>query len=201
MTDTNSRAKHLTFAINYGFASGPVHSKKLRKLAAQAGFKPAPITKADIVIAHSAGCWLLPSDIRPKLIIYVGMPLATGRAQHIWLRANLASFKEGNTRHNLSTRVKNTYYGLRQPRRNLRIVREAKHKIGHPTLFSNVLAVFIANRRDLWPKSDTRQAALLAEQQWAFISLPGNHDDIWEKPERYVAIMEHYGKILAQTDR
>ncbi|HEX7632993.1 MAG TPA: hypothetical protein VF401_01560 [Candidatus Saccharimonadales bacterium] len=194
MANTSSKP---SFALSYGFVGGPAHGQKLRKLATQAGFVPTSLDKADIIIAHSAGCWLIPTSVQPKLVIYVGMPLAMARAPRTWIRANLESFKEGNVMQNFSLRLKNTHYGLRQPLRNLGIIREANTKIGNPVIIASTSAIFIANHDDPWPRSEEHQQALMNTQAWAFIGMPGDHNNIWYQPERYVAIMEHYATLLA----
>lgn len=196
MANTSSKTKpSLSSAISYGLSGGPAHARKISKLLRQAGYTPTKnFIDADVVIAHSAGCWLIPDTARPKMVVYIGMPLAQARPRRTWMTANTASFIKGNVLRNTQTRFKNTYYWLRQPVRNVNIVRNAK--IARPVILPGVPAVFISNRHDPWPKSERLQTHL-DTKDWAFISLPGTHDDIWEHPERYVAIINHYARLLA----
>jgi hypothetical protein len=195
MASTVSKPKALRFAVIHGLTGGPIHSRKLNRLLRQAGFKPTKqADSADIIIAHSAGCWLIPTSAKPKLVLYVGMPLAQTNPRRTWLAANAAMFKSRDIIQALKVRLKNTYYSVRQPRRNLRIIRMAK--IAQPVILPNAKGVFIANQHDPWPKSDKLQNHL-DEYDWAFLSMKGFHDDIWQHPEYYVAIINHYAKLLA----
>lgn len=193
MTATASGAKtNLSFAISYGLAGGPAHARRLKKLLRQAGYRQKPLIQADIIIAHSAGCWLIPADVMPQLIIYVGMPLNQTDLRQTWRRATLHSFRLG-VRQNIWIKLKSSYYGLRQPRRTLDIVRRAG--IAQPRILPRVPAVFLANRHDFWIQAGQLQK-YVATHPWAFIGLPGGHDDIWQHPARYVSIINHYAKLL-----
>jgi hypothetical protein len=197
MANTDSPTKGLSFAISYGLVGGRAHSKKLNNLMRAEDYSPDILTTADIIIAHSAGCWLLPQTVKPKLIVYVGMPLAQASWRDTFLNANVTSFTHKNFLRSLSTKSKSTYYGLRQPRRNLNIIRMAKNS--HSVIFTDIPSIFIANRYDPWPRSEQLQQ-FISSYDWAFISLPGSHDDIWERPQRYVAIINHYARLLDQAN-
>src|SRR5438270_6473496 len=112
----------------------------------------------------------------PKLIIYIGMPLAQARPREAWLAANLASFKRGYILASLRTRMKTFYYGIRQPKRNINIIRMAK--AARPVILPKAAAVFIINQHDPWPKSEELQQ-YIDVRDWEFINMPGTHDDVW----------------------
>ena len=195
MASTDLKSKTLdSFAISYGFCEGPRHAKKLNSLLNHAGYLSKPLNEADIIIAHSAGCWLIPNNIKPRLVIYVGMPLSSN--YKTLLSANRNSLREG-VHHNARVKLNNAYHGLRQPIRQLKIVRNFKS--AKPVFFPNSHAVFIANRHDTWPRSEKLQS-YLNNHSWSFISLPGVHDDIWIHPERYVGIINYYARLLAKTN-
>jgi hypothetical protein len=196
MAYTNSKRKaEPSFAIIYGLNGGSLPGRKLSRLFKEAGWKPAKQAgEADLIIAHSAGCWLIPPSAEPKLVMYVGMPLAQATPRRTWAAANKVAFQKGGIKHSLKIRAQNAYYQVRQPRRNLGIIRRAK--TAQPVIFPKAQSIFIANRHDPWLKSETLQT-YLDNQEWAFISLPGVHDDIWKHPERYAAIINHYARLLA----
>lgn len=194
MEHTNSKSKPVHFAICYGFMEGPGHSRSLRKQLQTAGFVKTNLHVADIIIAHSAGCVLLPADATPKLVIYTGMPLVLARPQHTWVHASWPHLKNGQWKHELRNRSNNTYYGLRNLKRNVSIMRDPK--IAQPVIFPKAQAVFIANRHDPWPKGPELDK-LVESHPWAFISLPGKHENLWEKPGHYVNIINHYARLLA----
>ena len=196
MTATISSRKPISFAICYGFVSGPAHGRRLRQELEHAGFTVADIEVADIIIVHSGGCWLIPARSQPKLIIYVGMPLALDRPTLTLARAQRASFSpgKGHPLPNLKVRILNIYYLLRQGRRNFALVRQAK--VAKLVEFPAAQTVFIANHYDPWPQSAALKD-LISSKPWAFLGLQGTHDNIWEEPVVYAAIIEHYARLLA----
>lgn len=190
----NSSNKSPTYFISYGLGGGPWHSRAFRRLLGRSGYQLSQVNEADIIIAHSAGCWLIPPTAKPKLVIYVGMPLAADQPGRTLTQANLASLRHGRLPGSVAGKLKNIYYWLRQPRRNLAI---AQHpEIGQPVYFDGVPAVFLANHYDPWPKSE-KLADFMDDHPWAFISLAGAHDDIWQHPEPYIRIIEAYARLLA----
>jgi predicted RNA binding protein YcfA (HicA-like mRNA interferase family) len=72
----------------------------------------------------------------------------------------------------------------------------AKHAT--PVILPEASYVLIANRYDPWPRSKQLDR-FLETRGWSFISLPGSHDDIWQHPERYAPIIDHYARLLAET--
>jgi hypothetical protein len=185
----------LSFAISYGLMGGPLHAIKLKKQMRQAGFVYTKhIQQASIIIAHSAGCWLIPADSHPKLIMYIGMPLNTANPRQTLKQARALMFKHGTYWSNFKRISISMYYGVRQPKRTLDISRMAK--TAKPVILPEVAAVFIVNQADPWPDSQVLDE-FLEETPWSFINLPGAHDDIKEHSERYVEIIEHYARLLA----
>lgn len=189
----------LSYAFSYGFLGGALHSRDFRKLLHEKGYVPAlSIMDADIIIAHSAGCWMVPESVSPKLLVLVGMPLAKDKL-HKTLKAankeNIRAFKRN--RHLLKgakVGLYSAYYGLVQPKRNKNIASDAK-KNRPVAQYSSLHTVFIVNKNDPWPSAEQVQE-LPDVYNWAFIGLAGAHDDIWEHPSHYVSIISHYSKYL-----
>ncbi len=190
----------LSFAISYGFLGGPLASRRLRRRMQQAGYKPSKaLSEADVVIAHSAGAWEV-NDLKPRLLVLVGLPLANPG----WLtslRANRAKartyradrhFVRGITK----TSLGGLYYALRQPSRNLQIIRRAK-RLQATARFPKTSILFIINHHDPWTQQPVELSKYLNNKDWVFVSLPGSHDDIWEHPDRYVEVIKHYARLLA----
>jgi hypothetical protein len=182
-----------SFAISYGLVGGKLHSRGLRQSLLRAGFSSTSKQKADIIIAHSAGCWLIPKNAKPKLIIYVGMPLANDEPKETWKKAVASGFSNNSWQRSAKIASKNAFYGISQPKRNLGIIRKAAQ--AKPVVFPNVPAVFVANHYDPWPRS-SRLDNYIDRKDWTFISLEGSHDDIWDHPDRYVEIVKRYAKLL-----
>lgn len=201
MANTQSNNK-LSFAYSYGFTEGKVHSKKLTKLLKQAGYIPSSSPeKADIVIAHSAGCWYKIESFSPKLLIYVGMPLPTGNAAKIWFQSNKitskALIKQKRRLRLIKSICLNALYLLRHPFRNFAIINKVDH--AEPRNFKESLVVFVSNQHDPWPKTN-RLKDLVHGEPWSFISLKGTHNNLWHEPDKYVKLIDHYARLLAKTD-
>jgi hypothetical protein len=201
MANTKSN-KNLSFAYSYGFTEGKVHSRKLTKQLIKAGYRlETNYADADLIIAHSAGCWYKLDGLKPKLMVFVGMPLPNKNAGAVWLESNKISakalLKHGRLLKFLKSIVYNVMYLLRHPRRNFDIVRKAQHAM--PPRFKDTLTVFVINKHDPWPQSQ-RLNGLLAAEPWSFIGLDGTHNNLWHEPEKYIKIIDHYAELLAKTD-
>jgi hypothetical protein len=199
MASTSSVKRPPSYCFSYGFLGGGFHARKFKRQMQASGYiyDPDPQTAA-IIIAHSAGCWYIPKDSTPQLVVYVGMPLNLARPYQTLIAAKHARNKEiRDRRYILPLQLKSIYYGLSQPFRTIRIIRGAK--LSKPVILDNVNSIFIVNRSDPWPKSKQLQN-FLYRKPWAFINLPGAHDHIWEQPEFYIDIINHYATILAETN-
>jgi hypothetical protein len=183
----------ISFAISYGLVGGPLHSQRLRRSLEAANFKPETKTQADIILAHSAGCWLIPDRAKPRLIVYVGMPLANTNPRLTWYKAMTAGLSKNTWQYILKSNLKNAFYFVKQPLRNLKIVHMSATAL--PIIPNNTRVVFIANQHDPWPQDD-RLKEYLATKDWIFLSLPGTHDDLWSHSQRYVEIIEYYARML-----
>ncbi|HEY5152389.1 MAG TPA: hypothetical protein VII55_00275 [Candidatus Saccharimonadales bacterium] len=200
MARTDSSVKPLTYAISYGFLGGPAHSRQLRKQLRKLGYtETINLERADIVIAHSAGCWLVPDGAKAKLLVDVGMVLAQASAHQTFRAAQRENIRAFIRHHHIWRGIKivlcSFYYGLVQPLRNRNIVHGAK-QAQSATELPGAQTVFIANGNDPWLHSEKLQSYLIT-RDWAFIGLPGSHNDIWEYSGRYAAIIDHYARLLA----
>lgn len=195
MAAINSKSKSvLTYAICYGFAGGRLHSGHFHRLMREASFRPASKAEADILIAHSAGCWQVPTENRAKLLLYAGMPLANARPLETWRKVLIAGARRNPLKRTILLMSRNLAHSLLQPKRNLHIMRHAAHL--RPIVLPDVPTIFIANKYDLWPQAPSLRD-YIDTQDWTFISLPGGHNEIWDKPENFVTILKHYADILA----
>lgn len=193
---TGSRPEPLTYSMIYGLVGRPSLGRKLGELLQADGFEPAGDTEtADILIAHSAGCWLIPRTSQARLVIFVGAPLAEDRGR-AYRRANIEIYKRSSFTRLITVLASDAYYGIRYLRRNLAITRMARY--AELVMVPEASYVFMANRYDPWPHSKLLDG-YLASKDWSFISMPGPHDDIWHHTELYEPIINHYAKLLAKT--
>jgi hypothetical protein len=187
----------LSYYIFYGFMSGLRQSKDLRALLHASGYTQAQTAQeADIIIAHSAGCWMVSDDLQPKLTLYVGMPLQPGNARKIIRKA-----KNRNKQDVLESSVNgpriqrlHRFYLFTQPRRNIKIITKAKHFMRLPD-FVQGKTVFVINKNDPWP--DSKKLLFAIENlPFTFVCLEGSHTPIWHQPKQYVALINQYAAEL-----
>lgn len=190
---STSSKNNLSYAIFYGFVGGPAHSKKLRRQLDDSGLSLASGTEnADILIAHSAGCWEIPKKNSAKLIILVGMPLANNQPRKMLFKVNYLTWRTAVQHHKFLSSLsgilfKNLFYAIRQPKRNYRIARGSgvKRKLVE---YPNAKVLFVVNEHDLWPRV-TNLEDLLRSRHYILINMPGAHDDIWENSDNYTKLV------------
>lgn len=157
---------------------------------------------SDIIIAHSAGCWFLPEESSAKLICLVGMPLPQINLRRTFFQVNRTNvwehFKSRKPHRFIHDSLVNLFYIARHPSHSRSIIRIAQNMPAPHQ--STAQYVFIANQYDAWQQSPSL-TEYIEKYNWTFISLPGSHNDIWPNADRYVAIIDHYAKLLAKTDR
>lgn len=180
--------------IIYGVFSGGALGGRLRKELRESGFS---ITKkrhdADIIVAHSAGCFWL-EDTRPdQLLVLIDPPYWPGRtvkerakekshanfhyrrydyAHHLWLIRNLLGI----------------YYAIRDMKRSIRI---AKHVKGYdlPAVIMDKSAVIVRNELDAWCTPDLEPLKKV-NPTLQIITLPGEHDDWYFNPKPYARLLQ-----------
>lgn len=177
-----------TVAIIYGFSEGGYHSRRLRKALRSAGYRIIRDAKqADIIIAHSAGCYLVPSGHQARVVLNVGYTYWPGRRLLDSLRAKLAEeyrrtglfvWLKECTIHDLYAlnflHVRRLIKGWRAPEAYLKVL-EGTH-------------IFIRNRDDPYSKPEAVLNA--AGTEHTYISMHGYHDHLWDEPESYVNLLK-----------
>ncbi len=67
-------------AVIEGFSGGPMHTRAFRRAVRQAGFSVVRnYRKADIIVAHSAGIYAIPPDVRARVLVLIGPTYWPGR--------------------------------------------------------------------------------------------------------------------------
>jgi hypothetical protein len=184
----------------HGFVGGRGHSRILRKYLKAKGYSEAKAPDAaDIIIGHSAGCLMINPKTKAGLIVLVGAALPQTDTNKTFKTANMVNWQTAVRNHYLLRRI---YWYLlsmgmmmARPKRNISIVRTIKAGTDIPSYTQAKQVVFIANKDDPWPHSP-RLNSLMDETPWAFLSLEGSHENIWEHPDYYADIIEAYAKRL-----
>ena len=199
MADTGSGNPPGYFIV-HGFGGGELLSKGLIKGLKAAGFNKSDSAEdAEIVIAHSAGYWLLDDSLKAKIIILVGPALPQHDTRKTYRQANALMWKTAVRDKYVLKRLKwaigSVVYLIKQPKHNRNLARLVSHPNENFRPPKAPQVILIANREDPWPRSELLNK-FLEEEPWAFISLPGSHEHIKDDPAAYVAIIEYYAKRL-----
>ena len=171
----------MTVSIIYGWPEGNWHGKAMRQYLRQNGYEvTANPQTADVIIAHSAGCFLLPQNSQAKLVLLIGMPLQTGQ--------NLAK----STLQKIELEPKdwwwlkkscfNTFYLFTKPVRWIKMNRAWNKPLPK---YKNAKYLLICNLMDAYMDPDESQN-FAKFQGWSFKTFEGQHDDLWQNPKKYV---------------
>ena len=77
-------SKKPTICLLYGFGEGPWHGRQIQPALESAGFTvTTDVRAANIILAHSAGCFDVPQDVSAARVILVGPPFWPGKSPAI----------------------------------------------------------------------------------------------------------------------
>jgi hypothetical protein len=181
-----------TVCIVYGFAEGPRVGRALQVALTEAGFTvvqdPA---QADIIFAHSGGCFVLPTKHRAKLIIFTGLsywpgkPLLVSIAQKTWHDLQ-AHRRAGQLRAWLKKTGWNLVYAGKV-HHNARMLRGMRQGTAWQATADRMIVV--RNTHDAFCAPDIT-AMPFSHAKPIAIELIGEHDDCWLHPAPYVSIVK-----------
>lgn len=185
-------SKTKTIAIIHGWAEGNRLSKRLADTLRRRGFtisdNPAA---ADIVFAHSLGCYLVPSDTKAKVVLLVGVPSGPASLLPVALIRKLAREIAHHRKHKelgwwgkklaygawcAVTKPSNMYYLF--ARRNLQNlpVGEGRRVVAVRPLHDPFVADNISD--------------IVRQKGYGYREVNGQHDDCWLDPEVYASVIE-----------
>lgn len=171
--------------ISYGFAEGRGNARRMIKLLKQNGFSiTRRLAEADIIIAHSGGCFLLPAHGRANIVLLVDIPYWPDKHISKGLKEKLAL--EIKNQFWLKKSSLNALYFIAWPMRWYRMWR-AWNNMNIP---SGEYASIVAVRNESDTFMHPVEGEVLAKKHgWETKIISGQHDDLWENPEHYVAIL------------
>jgi hypothetical protein len=180
-------------ALRYGFAEGPALAKLFKQVVRNNGLNTTKkLSKADVIVAHSGGCLLVPKNNRAKLIILDNPPWWPGkkiltsskqrairdlnfhRTMGIFRRWLIQSFH--HLRYILSHLPKNTAIYRGHRRRAFPV----------PSLGQKI--IIVRNLHDPFCSPDVMDL-LPQAKDYQFVEFPGEHDDLWHYPDKYVELI------------
>lgn len=187
-------SKPLTVAIIHGFAEGRLSSGLLRAELQNRGFAVTKDARAaDVIFAHSGGCFMVPEDARAKLILLVGIaywpkkPWLVCMAKKIWYDARHFR-RERTLREWFRKTAANALYIGNVPR-NLRMWHAWKRS-GAIWRLPAATTVAIRNCDDMFCTPELTE--LPFTENVRILELPGQHDDCWINPEPYADVVQSY---------
>src|SRR4051812_17865495 len=110
-----------TVAIIYGWAEGSWQSKRFARELEKRGLRlTRDVQNADVIVAHSSGCYLVPKEIRAELILLIGLPYWPERSLAAGIMYKLVAEMRHHRRDRsliwwLNKLAHNTWYILTRP--------------------------------------------------------------------------------------
>lgn len=186
-----------TVFISPGVGEGPWHVQLLADCLLKHGFALTDqLTHADIVIAHSGGCYVVPKSERlavtlakPKFVLWIdppywpGKPVLSSTVQVMWLEI-ITSIRNKTLKFCIVKTIWNIWYIIKEPLYGLRVIR-ARQRMSLLALFSSPNNVVVRNEDDAWCAPDIDKYINNSK----LLRLPGQHDDCWYHPDVYVQIL------------
>jgi hypothetical protein len=176
--------------VLYGINEGPAIAAGFLDSLRAAGFSiTSDARAADIIFAHSGGCFLVPARHRAQVVVLIGLPYWPGRswivstAKKVWREAKLY-----HRRHKHAEWVRKWAHHLRY---STNLGHDVRMGINRPLTKpwnSPQHQYIVRNRHDEYCAPSV--ANLPYRGPRTFLSLPGEHDDCWEHPERYAHLLQ-----------
>lgn len=180
----------------YGFIEGRWHSKRFRRALRKRGYDVGRSLKnADVIIAHSGGCYDVPPLRDDQLLVLINPPYWPERSvrERTWNMAKqmIITLKPG--RHALySARktVRNLIYSVTRRRHNKRIAERTRtFRLVDEVRHSRT--ILVRNNNDPWLTPNLTELQK-ANPHLHIERLAGDHDDCWIKPNLYIDLIESY---------
>ncbi len=178
-------------AIVYGWAEGSWQSKLFRKALKAKGLSVTQdLATADIIVAHSAGCYADLGKYQAKQIILIGPPMWPGRtllgSVVRKLKEDLDTTYSGHWAGWLNKILHNWWYTLTTPKASYEAFGLAPKKLPHAKKGQKIL--LIRNKLDTF--CHPRVAEFISkDRDYKYVQLNGGHDDCWTRPERYIDLI------------
>jgi hypothetical protein len=180
-----------TFAILRGWANGPWHTGQFIDGLEALGFRQInDPSNADVIFAHSLGCFMFPKEYRAKLILITGLPYWPHKSILTSLMQNLrVEIRDGKTT--------SRKWSKRLPRQLMYIFRDFvytikamsnRRKLLLPENSPDVHIVMVRNKDDVFCHPDI-QEILPITKSYRYIELPNGHDDCWVNPKPYIDLL------------
>jgi hypothetical protein len=164
-------------------------ASKFRRELEVAGFAiTRDAVHADVIVAHSGGCFVLPKTYQAKLVLVVGLPCWPGKStlqtlcQKIWL--DMHSHEHTAAEWLVKTFWNSLYFW--NMLYNYQMWR-GQQRGAHRTITN---AVLVRNKDDATCTPDYTHFRF--KHTPPLVSFAGQHDDLWHHPRKYIDLIRHY---------
>ncbi|HVS79056.1 MAG TPA: hypothetical protein VHD84_02070 [Candidatus Saccharimonadales bacterium] len=182
-----------TVAVVEGWAGGPRLSRKFRQALEKSGFKlTRKVAAADIIFAHSTGCYLLPVQNQAELIVALDPPYWPGRAiTRRWLdlmKTDTTLLKSGAGAGSfVSKKLWEIYYIFAKPRFTWSVLKNQSH-LDFLDKHKGQKVILARNQGDEFCSPLIRER-LKKYKNVKYVELPGNHEDYYVNPKSYIDLL------------
>ena len=174
-----------TVCLVYGFAEGPRVSAKMRRELTERGYGLVKDPgKADVIVAHSGGCFMLPPEHKARLVLLIDPPMWTGRGPLRGLPAKVR--QETKDEYWYRKTALNVWYFTRRP---LKWMKMGGHIRNGALNTRNARVMMIRNQEDSFT-NPSDALTCVSDNGWSICSVAGGHDDLWSNPKRYVDVLQ-----------
>lgn len=182
-----------TVAILHGWAGGWMHVREFCKTLDDASFKVIKNPrKADIIIAHSTGCYRMPENSNAQLVLVLGPPYWPGKS----ILKRLIYKKGHDTRLHIKQRgliasinkhIWEIIYIVIKP--SYTFIALKNHRNLHfLDLLENKEVILIRNEEDYFCSPEIKEAVKKYKNA-RYVQLPGGHDDFMTNPTPYIDLV------------
>ncbi|MDO8591433.1 MAG: hypothetical protein Q7R60_00710 [bacterium] len=182
-----------TVAILHGWAGGWWHAREFTQVLNENGLRVIKnASAADVIFAHSTGCYRVPEDNKAELIILQGPPYWPSKSI-----LHRLFMKKG---HDIKLRVRDrgilftvnkfiweVIYVVIKP--GYMFVAVKNHRYLHfLDLLKDKKAILVRNEEDYFCSPEIEEA-IKEYKNVRYVSLPGGHDDFMTNPQPYIDLI------------
>ncbi len=182
-----------TVAIMYGFTEGQWHGKHFRRLLRERGYKVIKnASEANVVIAHSAGCFYLPELAKQQQLILIDPPYwpeksLSSRSRNMITQMALAVRPGNQPFYHVHKTAHNLAYLARHARTNREMLQMAPN-FNLEAVILHCNTTLVHNSNDPW-LTPYLGGLKQINSKLRIMHIPGDHDDLWLHPEPYIKLI------------
>lgn len=193
--------KNQTLACLYGWAEGPWLGRRfVSELASQGYILTDDIAVADIIVAHSLGCYVIPNAAHATLILLVGPSsdslrrLASGFIHKL---SDEFSYHKKNRELIwwVNKLLHNIWYVVSRPRSTVDAL--TRNDPTNMPSSQGRRVILVRPTNDPLIMTDPESAARHAGYEYA--EIVGGHDHVWERPGPYVELLNRVAETSGDT--